>query len=73
MPLSQERLRAVLVWVVIILLLGPVGAALWLGFTHGDSPCILCWAQRTSILFTCGETRTVKRSLSVGNGIGPLT
>ena len=50
MPLSQERLRAVLVWVVIILLLGPVGAALWLGFTHGDSPCILCWAQRTSMI-----------------------
>jgi len=50
MPLSQDRLRAVLVWVVILLLLGPVGAALWLGFAHGDSPCILCWAQRTSMI-----------------------
>jgi hypothetical protein len=50
MTLSQQRLRAVLTWVVILLIVGPVGGALWLGFAHGDSPCILCWAQRTSML-----------------------
>jgi disulfide bond formation protein DsbB len=50
MTLSQERLRLVLAWVVIVLLAGPVGGALWLGVVHGDSPCILCWAQRTSMI-----------------------
>jgi disulfide bond formation protein DsbB len=48
--LSQERLRAVLAWVVILLLAVPVGGALWLGVAHGDSPCILCWSQRTSMV-----------------------
>lgn len=50
MTLSQDRLRDVLVWVVIVMLVGPVGGALWLGLVHGDSPCILCWAQRTSMI-----------------------
>jgi hypothetical protein len=50
MALSQDRLRTLLAWVVILLLLGPIGSALWLGFVHGDSPCILCWAQRTSMI-----------------------
>ena len=50
MTLSQPRLRALLAWVVIAMILGPVGGALWLGFAHGDSPCILCWAQRTSMV-----------------------
>lgn len=48
--LTQERLRAVLAWLVIVLLVVPVGGALWLGFVHGESPCILCWAERTSML-----------------------
>lgn len=47
---SQDRLRVVLAWAVIVLLVVPVGGALWLGLAHGDSPCILCWAQRTSML-----------------------
>jgi hypothetical protein len=47
--LSENRLRAVLAWVVIILIVVPVGGAVWLGVTHGESPCILCWAQRTSM------------------------
>jgi disulfide bond formation protein DsbB len=50
MTLSQARLRAVLAWVVIVLLAIPVGGALWMGVAHGDSPCILCWAQRTSMI-----------------------
>jgi hypothetical protein len=50
MPLSEDRLRAVLAWVVIVLIAVPVGGALALGFLHGDSPCILCWSQRTSMV-----------------------
>lgn len=50
MTLTQERLRGVLAWVVIILIAGPVGGAVWLGVVYGESPCILCWAQRTSMM-----------------------
>lgn len=48
--LSEERLRSVLAWLVIVLLAVPVGGALWLGVAHGESPCILCWSQRTSMI-----------------------
>lgn len=48
--LSDERLRQVLAWLVIALLVAPVGGALWLGVAQGESPCILCWAQRTSMI-----------------------
>jgi hypothetical protein len=48
--LTEPRLRAVLAWVVILLMVGPVGGAVYLGVMHGDSPCILCWAQRTSMI-----------------------
>lgn len=46
---SEARLRTVLAWAVILLAAGPVGAAVVLGFAFGESPCILCWAQRTSM------------------------
>jgi disulfide bond formation protein DsbB len=48
--LSEERLRGLLACIVIVLLAVPVGGALWLGVAHGESPCILCWAQRTSMV-----------------------
>jgi disulfide bond formation protein DsbB len=48
--LTGDRLRTVLAWLVIVLLAVPVGGALWLGVAHGESPCILCWAQRTSMV-----------------------
>ena len=35
---------------MIILIAGPVGGAVWLGVARGESPCILCWAQRTSMV-----------------------
>jgi disulfide bond formation protein DsbB len=56
MPLSEERLRAILAWVVIVLVGGPVASAVLLGVLHGDSPCILCWAERTSMVLIalCG-------------------
>ncbi len=50
MPLSEERLRAILAWVVIVLVGGPVASAVLLGVLEGDSPCILCWAERTSMV-----------------------
>ena len=50
MTLSEERLRAILAWVVIVLVGGPVTGAVLLGVLHGDSPCILCWAERTSMV-----------------------
>ncbi len=50
MPISEDRLRAVLAWIVIVLMGGPVTTAVLLGVLHGDSPCILCWAERTSMI-----------------------
>lgn len=50
MALPQDRLRAALTCVVIVLIAVPVGGALVLAVIHGDSPCILCWAQRTSMV-----------------------
>lgn len=41
------RLLAVLLLAVSI---APIGvAAWWLGFAHGESPCVLCWQQRTGM------------------------
>ncbi len=48
-PLSQAGLLDILAWVVIVLVAVPVGGAVWLGVVQGESPCILCWAQRTSM------------------------
>jgi disulfide bond formation protein DsbB len=50
MAMTEQRLRDVLAGLVIALLAVPVGGALWLGVAHGESPCILCWAQRTSMV-----------------------
>ncbi len=49
-PLTEDRLRAVLAWVVVVLIGGPVLGAVLLGVFHGDSPCILCWAERTGMI-----------------------
>ena len=49
-PVSEGRLRSILAWVVIVHVGGPVAGAVLLGVLHGDSPCILCWAQRTSMV-----------------------
>ena len=49
-PLGEDRLRAVLAWVVIVLIGGPVLGAVLLGALQGDSPCILCWAERTGMI-----------------------
>jgi hypothetical protein len=49
MAVSEARLRTILAWAVILLTAGPVGAAVVLGVAFGESPCILCWSQRTSM------------------------
>ena len=48
--ISEARLRTVLAWAVILLTAGPVGIAVVLGIAFGESPCILCWAQRVSMV-----------------------
>ena len=48
--ISESRLRTVLSWALILLTAGPIGAAVVLGILFGESPCILCWAQRTSMI-----------------------
>ena len=50
MTVSPDRLRSVLAWVVIILTAGPPGVSVVLGVVYGESPCVLCWAQRTSMI-----------------------
>ena len=50
MALSEDRLRSILAWVVIVLIGGPVLGAVLLGVLHGDSPCILCWAERVGMV-----------------------
>jgi disulfide bond formation protein DsbB len=48
---SAERTLGALAWIVLALTVGPIGtAAFVLGFGHGESPCILCWAQRTGMV-----------------------
>ena len=55
-PLPEARLREILAWVVIVLIGGPVLGAVLLGVLAGDSPCILCWAERTGMILIglCG-------------------
>ncbi|MBT8337611.1 MAG: disulfide bond formation protein B, partial [Gemmatimonadetes bacterium] len=48
--MSEGRLRTLMAALAVVLLVVPVGGALWLGVAEGESPCILCWAQRTSML-----------------------
>jgi len=50
MATSQRRVRDALTWLIIILTAVPVGGAIVLALVHGDTPCILCWAQRTSMI-----------------------
>ena len=45
--MTRSPLYSVLAAAVLFLILVPLGTSVFiLGFIHGDSPCILCWAQR---------------------------
>ena len=49
--MKNESLYTVLGLAVLALIVGPIGIAVFaLAFLHGDSPCVLCWAQRTGMI-----------------------
>ncbi|MFO7693963.1 MAG: disulfide bond formation protein B [Vicinamibacterales bacterium] len=48
---TRNALYTPLTLAVLALVIGPIGIAVFvLGFVHGDSPCVLCWAQRTGMV-----------------------
>ena len=48
---SRNALYTPLTLAVLALVVGPIGIAVFvLGFGMGDSPCVLCWAQRTGMV-----------------------
>jgi disulfide bond formation protein DsbB len=49
--MKRDSLYTLLALAVLALVVGPIGIAVFvLGFVHGDSPCVLCWAQRTGMI-----------------------
>ncbi len=49
--MKNESLYKILALAVLALIVGPIGIAVFvLAFVHGDSPCVLCWAQRTGMI-----------------------
>ena len=48
--MHNETLYRLLALAVLALSAGPIGAAVVLGFFFGESPCVLCWAQRTGMV-----------------------
>jgi disulfide bond formation protein DsbB len=48
---TRNTLYTPLTLAVLALVVGPIGIAVFvLGFGFGDSPCVLCWAQRTGMV-----------------------
>jgi disulfide bond formation protein DsbB len=48
---TRNALYTPLTLAVLALVIGPIGIAVFvLGFGFGDSPCVLCWAQRTGMV-----------------------
>jgi len=48
---TRHALYTSLTLAVLALVVGPIGIAVFvLGFGLGDSPCVLCWAQRTGMV-----------------------
>jgi len=48
---KREHLYTMLALAVLVLSLVPVGAAVFLlGFVYGDSPCVMCWEQRSGMM-----------------------
>ena len=49
--MTRSPVYAAVAAAVLFLVLVPLGSSVFiLGFIEGDSPCILCWAQRTSMV-----------------------
>ena len=54
---SRNLPYLLLAFAVLVLVVGPIGTAAYvLGFGFGESPCVLCWAQRTMMVLValCG-------------------
>ena len=48
---TRNALYTPLTLAILALVIGPIGIAVFvLGFGLGDSPCVLCWAQRTGMV-----------------------
>ncbi|MCL4818668.1 MAG: disulfide bond formation protein B [Vicinamibacteria bacterium] len=48
--MRNEPLYRLLAVLLLLVSIAPIGvAAWWLGFVHGESPCVLCWQQRTAM------------------------
>jgi disulfide bond formation protein DsbB len=46
----NEPLYRLLAALLLFVSIAPIGvAAWWLGFVHGEAPCVLCWQQRTAM------------------------
>ncbi|MFB3855477.1 MAG: disulfide bond formation protein B [Vicinamibacterales bacterium] len=46
--MKRDRLYSIVAAAALALVAGPVAVAVFvLGFLRGDSPCVMCWAQRT--------------------------
>jgi disulfide bond formation protein DsbB len=55
--MPRRPVYALLALAVLVLVFGPIGTAAYvLGFGYGESPCVLCWAQRTGMVLValCG-------------------
>ena len=50
-PAKHDTLFTAVALAVLFLTIVPVGTAVfWLGFVRGDSPCVMCWEQRTGMI-----------------------
>ncbi len=48
--MQRDYLYSILAFAVLILSIVPIGTAVFvLGFVYGDSPCVMCWEQRTGM------------------------
>ena len=48
--MKQQSIYSILALAVLALAAVPIGIAVfWLGFVSGDSPCVMCWEQRTGM------------------------
>lgn len=51
--LERDHLYTILAVAILVLTVVPVGGAVFLlGFVFGDSPCVMCWEQRTGMAIT---------------------
>ena len=48
--MGRDRIYTLLAVAVLVLAVVPIGTAVFvLGFIYGDSPCVMCWEQRTGM------------------------